>query len=94
LDVGCSLLFDIPLIAGMHDDDYLSHCSTIIFLVCADNTTTEPQGTGRKRGHSDPEGADSEPGKCSYTLVSAALSPPFTTSHGFSLNIKLCVPAL
>ena len=33
-------------------------------------TTTEPQGTGRKRGHSDPEGADSEPGKCQ--LISAA----------------------
>ena len=41
-------------------------------------TTTEPQGTGRKRGHSDPEGADSEPGKCSYPLVPAALSPHFT----------------
>ena len=48
-------------------------------------TTTEPQGTGRKRGHSDPEGTDSEPGtctcKCNYRLVSAALSPPFTNSQ-------------
>ena len=42
----------------------------IIFPICTDITTTEPQGTGRKRGHSDPEGADSEPGKCQ--LISAA----------------------
>ena len=61
-----------------------------IFLVCADITTTEPQGTGRKRGHSDPEGTDSsEPGKCSYPLVSAALSPFFTNSHSFSLGISI-----
>jgi hypothetical protein len=38
----------------------------IIFLVCAGNTTTEPQGTGRKRAHGDPEGADS--GKCKCFL--------------------------
>ena len=39
-------------------------------------TTTEPQGTGRKRGHSDPEGEDSsEPGKCSYQLISVPSSP-------------------
>ena len=35
-------------------------------------TTTEPQGTGRKRGHSDPEGADSEPGK--YQLIQQLIS--------------------
>jgi hypothetical protein len=75
-------------------DDYLSHCSTIIFFVCAEITTTEPQGTGRKRGRGDGEGADSEPGKCSYPLLSEALSPLFTKSHGFSLNMTLCVPAL
>ena len=40
-----------------------------IFLVCTDITTTEPQGTGRKRGCSAPKGADSEPGKCQ--LISA-----------------------
>ena len=45
--------------------------STVQF---ADMTTTEPQGTGRKRGHSDPEGADSEPGKCQ--LISVAHLQP------------------
>jgi hypothetical protein len=54
----------------------VARCSIIIFLICAGNTTTEPQGNGRKRGHGDGEGADSEPGKCSYPLVLAALSPP------------------
>ena len=36
--------------------------------VCTDNTTTEAQGTGRKRGRSDPDGVDSELGNstCSY----------------------------
>ena len=60
-----------------------------IFLVYADMTTTEPQGTGRKRGHSDPEGADSEPGKYSYPLVSAALSQPFTNSVDSTMH--LCI---
>ena len=58
-------------------------------FVCTDMTTTEPQGTGRKRGHSDPEGADSEPGKCSYPLVPAALSPFFANGHSFSLDISI-----
>ena len=70
----------------MHDASkmivYHTAASTV-FFVCTDMTTTEPQGTGRKRGHSDPEGADSEPGKCSYQLVSAALSPPFTDSSNY-----------
>ena len=59
----CGMLL-LAMACMMHpmQDDYLSQCSTI-FLVCTDMTTTEPQGTGRKRGHSDPEGADSEPGK-------------------------------
>ena len=48
-----------------------------IFLVCTDMTTTEPQGTGRKRGRSDSEGADSEPGK--YQLINfSSSSPTFT----------------
>ena len=41
-------------------------------------STIEAQGTGRKRGHSDRDGVDSEPGKysiCSYHKVSAASSP-------------------
>ena len=73
----------------MHDVSKMIFYDTI-FFVCADMTTTEPQGTRRKRGHSDPEGADSsEPGKCSYPLVSVALSPPFTNSHSFSLGISV-----
>ena len=53
----------------MHDASNMIFYGTI-FLTYTDMTTTEPQGTGRKRGHSDPEGADSEPGKCQ--LISAA----------------------
>jgi hypothetical protein len=49
-------------------DDYLSHYNTT-FPVCADITTTESQCTGRKRGRSDPEGTDSEPGKCQLISV-------------------------
>ena len=53
----------------MHDASKMIICHNAVqsvYLICADMTTTEPQGTGRKRGHSDPKGADSEPGKCSY----------------------------
>ena len=46
---------------ALYIQDYIAICHTAI---CAGTTTIEPQGTGRKRGHSDPEGADSEPGKC------------------------------
>ena len=33
------------------------------------NTTTEAQGTTRKRDRSDPEGVDSEPGMCAYVTI-------------------------
>jgi hypothetical protein len=62
-------------------------------LVCADNTTTGPQGTGRKRGRGDGEGADSEPGIHWFQLPYLHLKS-FTNSRSFSLNTTLCVPAL
>ena len=47
-----------------------------ILVQFADITTTEPQGTGRKLGRSDPEGADSKPGKVSVNFSSSF--PTFT----------------
>ena len=71
-----SLLCDMLLIIICHTAVQFS------LYTCTDNTTTEPQGTGRKRGRSDPEGVDSsEPGKCQ--LISAVLSPPSLTTIVF-----------
>ena len=38
-------------------------------------TAAEGQGPGRKHGHSDPDGVDSEPGNntCSYQLLPIAI---------------------